>query len=177
MMACVTTASRFSRLLYAGRTRLFAAIFLSLKHYKYISLARCLVVRQHGIDVQLNRQQKPSPGHRVLVIDDDIDTAQSLFFLLLDMGHDAAYATDGNMALDMARKLQPEFVLLDIGLPDLDGGEVATRLRRTPGCESTVIIALTGLGDEHRRRMLQAGCDAFYIKPLEVNLIEGLLKR
>jgi CheY-like chemotaxis protein len=116
-------------------------------------------------------------GHRVLVVDDDIDTAQSLFFLLLDMGHDAAYATDGNGALRMAQKLRPEFVLLDIGLPDLDGGEVAARLRQTPGCEGAVIIALTGLGDEHRPRMLEAGCDAFYMKPLEINLIEGLLKR
>jgi len=128
-------------------------------------------------NVQLNPQNKPSPGHRVLVVDDDIDTAQSLFLLLLDMGHDAAYATDGSGALQMARKLQPEFVLLDIGLPDLDGCEVATRLRRTAGCENTVIIALTGLGDEHRSRMLEAGCDAFYMKPLEINLIEGLLKR
>lgn len=135
-------------------------------------------MRQHQTDVQPNPQQKPSPGHhRVLVIDDHIDTAQSLFLLLLDMGHDAAYATDGKMALEMARKLQPEFVLLDIGLPDLDGGVVATRLRKTPGCENAVIIALTGLGDEHRSRMLQSGCDAFYTKPLEVNLIEGLLKR
>ena len=127
--------------------------------------------------VQPDPQSTPSPGHRVLVVDDDIDTAQSLFLLLLDMGHDAAYATDGNGALEMARKLQPEFVFLDIGLPDLDGGEVATSLRRTPGCENAVIIALTGLGDEHRPRMLQAGCDAFYMKPLEVNLIQGLLKR
>ena len=127
--------------------------------------------------VQLNPQSTPSPGHRVLVVDDDIDTAQSLFLLLLDMGHEAAYATDGQGALQMARKLQPEFVLLDIGLPDLDGGEVATRLRRTPGCENAVIIALTGLGDEQRPRMLQSGCDAFYTKPLEIELIEGLLKR
>jgi CheY-like chemotaxis protein len=127
--------------------------------------------------VQVSPESRPSPGHRVLVVDDDIDTAQTLFFLLLDMGHDAAYATDGSGALRMARKLQPEFVLLDIGLPDLDGGEVAAGLRRTPGCEHAVIIALTGLGDEHRTRMLQAGCDAFYMKPLEINLIEGLLKR
>lgn len=125
----------------------------------------------------LRPQHKPSPGRRVLVIDDHIDTAQTLFFLLLDMGHDAAYATDGNGALEQARKLQPEFVFLDIGLPDLDGGEVATSLRRTPGCENTVIIALTGFGDNHRPRMLRAGCDAFYMKPVSVNLIEGLLKR
>jgi CheY-like chemotaxis protein len=127
------------------------------------------------LSVQPNLQS--TPGHRVLVVDDDIDTAQSLFLLLLDMGHDAAYATDGTAALEMARKLQPEFVLLDIGLPDLDGGEVATRLRRTPGCENAVIIALTGLGDEQRPRMLQSGCDAFYTKPLEIDLIEGLLRR
>ena len=127
--------------------------------------------------MELNPQSAPSAGHRVLVVDDDIDTAQTLFMLLLDMGHDAAYATDGKGALQMARKLQPEFVLLDIGLPDLDGGEVASLLRKTPGCENAVIIALTGLGDEQRPRMLQAGCDAFYTKPLEMNLIEGLLKR
>jgi CheY-like chemotaxis protein len=127
--------------------------------------------------MQLEPQNKPSPGRRVLVIDDDIDTAQALFLLLLDMGHDVVYATDGNGALEKARKLQPEFVFLDIGLPDLDGGEVAASLRRMPGCENAVIIALTGLGDEHRPRMLQAGCDAFYMKPLEVSLIEGLLKR
>jgi CheY-like chemotaxis protein len=124
-------------------------------------------------------QAKPqsNPGRRVLVIDDDIDTAQTLFFLLLDMGHDAAYATDGRSALDMARKLRPEFVLLDIGLPDLEGSEVAAQLRRTPGCEDTLIIAITGLGDEHRPRMLKAGCDAFYVKPLEPKLLEDLLRR
>ena len=127
--------------------------------------------------MKLNPQRTPRAGYRVLVVDDDIDTAQSLFLLLLDMGHEAAYATDGTAALEMARKLQPQFVLLDIGLPDLDGGEVATRLRRTPGCENAVIIALTGLGDEQRPRMLQSGCDAFYTKPLEMDLIEGLLKR
>lgn len=127
--------------------------------------------------MELNPQNAPGGGHRVLVVDDDIDTAQSLFLLLLDMGHDAAYATDGTAALEMARKLQPQFVLLDIGLPDLDGGEVANRLRRTPGCENAVIIALTGSGDEQRPRMLQSGCDAFYTKPLEMDLIEGLLKR
>jgi CheY-like chemotaxis protein len=132
---------------------------------------------QEQSSVQPDPQSPPSTGHRVLVVDDDIDSAQTLFLLLLDMGHDAAYATDGKGALQMALKLQPEFVLLDIGLPDLDGGEVATRLRRTPGCENAVIIALTGLGDEQRPRMLQSGCDAFYTKPLEIDLIEGLLKR
>ena len=127
--------------------------------------------------MELNEHTTPLPGHRVLVVDDDIDTAQSLFLMLLEMGHDAAYATDGQGALHMARKLRPQFVLLDIGLPDLDGGEVATHLRHTPGCENAVIIALTGLGTEERPRMLRSGCDAFYTKPLEPDLIEDLLKR
>lgn len=113
----------------------------------------------------------------MLVIDDDIDTAQTLFLLLLDRGHEAAYATDGAAALQAARKLQPEFVFLDIGLPDLDGSEVAKGIRNVPGCENTLIIAITGLGDEHRARMLAAGCDAFYVKPLEPHLMESLLKR
>ena len=120
---------------------------------------------------------KLHPGRRVLVIDDDIETAQTLFFVLLDLGHDAAYATDGRRALAAARKLQPEFIFLDIGLPDVDGRVVAKDLRRVPGCENSLIIAVTGLGDEHRERMLAAGCDAFYTKPLEPHLLEGLLRR
>ena len=117
------------------------------------------------------------PARRVLVVDDDIDTAQTLFFLLLDMGHDAAYATDGRGALEKARKLRPEFIFLDIGLPDLDGSEVAAEVRHLPGCEAALIIAVTGLGDEHRPRMLKAGCDAFYVKPLDPDLIEDFLRR
>jgi len=127
--------------------------------------------------VQPKPASNPYAGRRVLVIDDDIDTAQTLFLLLLDRGHEAAYATDGAAALQAARKLQPEFVFLDIGLPDLDGSEVAKGIRNVPGCENTLIIAITGLGDEHRARMLAAGCDAFYVKPLEPHLMESLLKR
>lgn len=127
--------------------------------------------------MQAQIQSKPRPARRVLVVDDDIDTAQTLFFLLLDMGHDAAYATSGSAALERASKLRPEFVFLDIGLPDLHGSEVAAQLRRIPGCEDALIIAITGLGDEHRERMLQAGCDAFYVKPLEPNLIGDFLRR
>jgi CheY-like chemotaxis protein len=127
--------------------------------------------------MQAQPKSNPHPGRRVLVIDDDIDTAQTLFMLLLDMGHDAAYANDGRSALDTAARLRPEFIFLDIGLPDLDGSEVAVQLRRIPGCEAALIIAITGLGDEHRPRLLKAGCDAFYVKPIEPKLIEDFLKR
>jgi CheY-like chemotaxis protein len=127
--------------------------------------------------MSLQAATKLQPGRRILVVDDDIDSAQTLFLLLLDMGHDAAYATDGRGALAAARKIRPEFIFLDIGLPDLDGSEVAKDLRRVPGCKDALIIAVTGLGDEHRGRMLAAGCDAFYTKPVEPALLEGLLKR
>lgn len=127
--------------------------------------------------MQAQTRSTPERARRVLVVDDEIDTAQTLFMLLLDMGHDAAYATDGRSALEAARKLRPEFVFLDIGLPDLDGSEVAAQLRSVPGCEAAVIIAITGRGDEHRPRMLRAGCDAFYVKPIEPRLIEEFLGR
>ena len=118
---------------------------------------------------------KPRASKRVLIIDDDIDAAHTLFMLLLEMGHAPAYATSGRAALAQATKLRPEFVFLDIGLPDLDGSEVAKRLRQTGGCEHALIIAVTGLGDEHRDRMLQAGCDAYYVKPLDPKQIETFL--
>lgn len=118
---------------------------------------------------------KPRASKRVLIIDDDIDAAHTLFMLLLEMGHAPAYATSGRAAIAQATKLRPEFVFLDIGLPDLDGSEVAKKLRQTPGCEHAVIIAVTGLGDEHRERMLIAGCDAYYVKPLDPKLIETFL--
>ena len=118
---------------------------------------------------------KPRASKRVLIIDDDIDAAHTLFMLLLEMGHAPAYATSGRAAIAQATKLRPEFVFLDIGLPDLDGSEVAKQLRQTRGCEHALIIAVTGLGNEHRERMLQAGCDAYYVKPLDPKLIETFL--
>jgi len=118
---------------------------------------------------------KPRTSKRVLIIDDDIDAAHTLFMLLLEMGHAPAYATSGRAAIAQATKLRPEFVFLDIGLPDLDGSEVAKQLRQTGGCEHALIIAVTGLGNEHRERMLQAGCDAYYVKPLDPKLIETFL--
>ena len=118
---------------------------------------------------------KPRASKRVLIIDDDIDAAHTLFMLLLEMGHAPAYATSGRAAIAQATKLRPEFVFLDIGLPDLDGSEVAKQLRQTGGCEHALLIAVTGLGNEHRERMLQAGCDAYYVKPLDPKLIETFL--
>jgi CheY-like chemotaxis protein len=118
---------------------------------------------------------KPRASKRVLIIDDDIDAAHTLFMLLLEMGHAPAYATSGRAAIAQATKLRPEFVFLDIGLPDLDGSEVAKQLRQTGGCEHALIIAVTGLGNEHRERMLQAGCDAYYVKPLDPKLLETFL--
>ena len=125
--------------------------------------------------IQLQTAPRPRTGRRLHIIDDDIDTAHTLFMLLLETGHAPAYATSGRAAIAQATKLRPEFVFLDIGLPDLDGSEVARQLRQTPGCEHAVIGAVTGRGNEHRERILQAGCDAYYVKPLDPDLIETFL--
>jgi CheY-like chemotaxis protein len=126
---------------------------------------------------KVKTENKPAARRRVLIVDDNLDTAQSLFLLLLDMGHDAAFALNGSQALERARTLRPEFVFLDIGLPDLDGSDVARRLKSIPGCEQALIVAITGLGDEHRARMLQAGCEAFYVKPLDPKVVQSFLMR
>ena len=83
---------------------------------------------------------------RILVVDDNVDSAQSLGLLLEESGHDVQTAYDGLTALETARNYRPNVVLLDIGLPGIDGFEVATGLRQQPGLSGVVLVALTGYG-------------------------------
>jgi two-component system CheB/CheR fusion protein len=95
---------------------------------------------------------------RVLVVDDIPDVAESLAALLTAFGHDVRTAHDGARALEEARAFRPEIVLLDIGLPGMDGYEVARRLRGEPGLERIVLAAVSGYGqEEDRRRSTEAG--------------------
>src|SRR5262249_56702587 len=110
-----------------------------------------------------------SPSFRVLVVDDSRDTADSLVLLLTLSGHDARAAYGGPAALELAGTFRPQAALLDIGLPGLDGCEVARRLRRLPGLEDTLLVATTGSGQpEDPRRCHEAGLDAFLLTPVHL---------
>ena len=88
--------------------------------------------------------QSSIPAPRLLLVDDDADTADSLAKLLRHLGQNVLVAHDGSTALEAPPGFQPEIILLDIGLPGLDGYEVAKRLRQLPGMDNTLLVALTG---------------------------------
>jgi CheY-like chemotaxis protein len=107
-------------------------------------------------------------GRRILVVDDQPATVETLTMLLELSGHSAASASDGLEAVQMAEALRPDVVLLDIGLPKLDGYEACRRIREHAWGREMVVIALTGLGhDDDRERARAAGFDMHLVKPVE----------
>lgn len=113
---------------------------------------------------------------RVLVVDDNVDSAHTLKLLLKISGHDVRTVYDGPTALEAALDYRPEVVLLDIGLPGLDGFEVAKRLRQQPALGSVVLVAITGYGQESdRQRSLDAGFDHHLIKPTNFGKVQQIL--
>jgi two-component system CheB/CheR fusion protein len=99
-------------------------------------------------------------------VDDHHDVAECLAMLLQDLGHVVWTVHDGRAAFDAVRRYGPEVVLLDIGLPEMDGYEVARRLRAEHGRDSLMLVALTGYGqDADRRRTIEAGFDEHLLKP------------
>jgi CheY-like chemotaxis protein len=113
---------------------------------------------------------------RVLVVDDNADSAESLSLLLELMGHTVRTAHDGEEALTEAEAFRPELVLMDIGMPRMDGYEAARRLRQATWADGLVIVALTGWGqDEDKRRSEEAGFDRHLIKPVDPTALEALL--
>jgi PAS domain S-box-containing protein len=120
----------------------------------------------------------PGPGKaaRVLVVDDNVDIARSLAKLLKVLGHDVRVAHDGIAALETAREHRPEVVLLDLGLPGIDGYQVAARLRLEENLKHAIIIAITGYGhDRDRRRAREAGFDHHLVKPVDYNTLLNLI--
>jgi CheY-like chemotaxis protein/nitrogen-specific signal transduction histidine kinase len=130
--------------------------------------------------------QAPSPGAptsqaaprslRVLVVDDNVDLARSLASLLKASGHDVRTAHDGPRALEAAREFRPNAVLLDIGLPGMNGFEVAQRMRQEPILQNVVLVAMTGYGQEtDRQRSQAAGFDHHLLKPADFALVQQVL--
>jgi PAS domain S-box-containing protein len=116
-------------------------------------------------------------GHRILVVDDNQDAANSLAMLLRMKGHDVRTAYDGLEAIDAAASHKPEVVLLDVGLPRLNGFDVARRLRESEEQRQVILVALTGWGhDEDRRRSKEAGFDHHMVKPADPAALDRVLE-
>jgi CheY-like chemotaxis protein len=115
---------------------------------------------------------------RVLVVDDNMDAADMLVMMLQLFGHEVRAAYTGQTALETAVEYQPDVVLLDIGLPDMNGYEVARHLRQQPQTKDVKLIAMTGYGqDSDRQRSQEAGCEHHLVKPVDPQKLQDLLAR
>ncbi|NMM08245.1 response regulator [Polaromonas sp.] len=120
----------------------------------------------------------PTPGRRILVVDDNVDGAETLAMLLSLSGYETRTAFDGPSALSAAAEFKPHVVFLDIGLPGMNGYEVARRICADPGLEAARLIALTGWGTEDdQRKSRDAGFDAHLTKPVEPAAVDEVLAR
>jgi CheY-like chemotaxis protein len=123
-----------------------------------------------------NGRPKSTTARRILVADDNRDSADSLAMLLSVTGNDVGTAYDGIEALDAAERLRPDVVLLDIGMPRLNGYDTCRRIRAEAWGKGMVLIALTGWGQEQdKRRTEDAGFDAHVVKPVDPSALLALL--
>ncbi|HEV2608770.1 MAG TPA: response regulator [Noviherbaspirillum sp.] len=118
----------------------------------------------------------PGGQRRILIVDDNVDAAESLGELLKVCGHDIHIAHDGASAISEALRFRPEAVILDIGLPAMNGYEVAQRLRLDVGLNTSLLVALTGYAEESDRISAEkAGFDHYFAKPLDINKLVTVL--
>jgi PAS domain S-box-containing protein len=119
----------------------------------------------------------PRSGPRVLVVDDNPDGAESLALMLSLLGCDACIGRDGLEAVRLAESFRPDLILLDIGLPLIDGHEAGRRIRQADWSRGVTLVALTGWGqDEDRRKSREAGFDEHLVKPIELEALQRLVE-
>jgi len=115
-------------------------------------------------------------SRKVLLVDDNADAVAVIAAFLKRSGHDVYEARDGFAAIEIARRVRPDFVFLDLGLPGLDGLGVARQLRADPQLGRVRIVAVTGSGrEDDRQASLDAGCDQHLLKPLDLDFVRSLL--
>ena len=120
---------------------------------------------------------RPS-GRKILVADDDQDSAESLAMLFQLMGHEVRAAQNGVTAVDLAEEFRPDLIVLDIGMPGMDGYEVCRRIRQHDWGQAIVIAALTGwTRDEDRDRSAEAGFNHYLVKPVDPKALDDLIAR
>jgi DNA-binding response OmpR family regulator len=122
-------------------------------------------------------QARPPPiRRRILVVEDDLALCETLGCLLRDMGHEVDFAISGYAALDVASRFRPDLVILDLGLPDIDGCVVAAGLRALAGLRPMRIVVVSGRGHPgDHERSLWAGANEYFVKPVHPVLLESLL--
>jgi two-component system, chemotaxis family, CheB/CheR fusion protein len=114
--------------------------------------------------------------HRILVIEDNVDAAETLRDYLTLHGHEVCVAHTGREGIDAAGRFLPDVILCDIGLPGMDGWDVARSIRGTPATAAARLVAVTGYGtDDDRRRSAEAGFEAHLLKPLDLDGLRALL--
>ena len=120
---------------------------------------------------------RTGPPRRVLIVEDHADAAQTLATLVQLHGHEVRQASDGNAALQLIADYRPDVLLLDIGLPGMDGFEIARRMRDAPATRGSLIVAISGYGQERdRRRALDCGFDHHFVKPVNPQALMSLLQ-
>jgi PAS domain S-box-containing protein len=130
------------------------------------------------LDVELDAESLAADaGLKILVVDDNRDAADTCAMLLEASGHHVQTAYTGRQALELARTFRPHTLLLDIGLPDIDGYKLAGQVRATPWGRSAILVAVTGWGQEQDRlRAVAAGFDQHLVKPISAETLESLLQ-
>jgi len=130
------------------------------------------------VDDQTNARPSSSSRLKVLVVDDKADSAEMLTLLLRLDGHDARAAFSGPETIKTVEDFAPDVVFLDLGLPVMDGYQVAQRLKEMPALEHTMLVALTGYGfNEDKERTRRAGFDHHIVKPADIDELQNLLLR
>jgi two-component system OmpR family response regulator len=129
-------------------------------------------------NLHVNGQHDRSAKLRILIVEDDPDTADSMAILLRLYAYDVSVACDGVVALQVALEKQPDVVLLDLGLPKLNGWQLAKQLRSQISGKRPLLIAISGYGRESdQMRSQDAGIDMHLVKPVEPEMLQQVLKR
>jgi CheY-like chemotaxis protein len=137
-----------------------------------------LLPSERGTDMPpAGTPKQAAQGWRVLVVDDNVDAANMITVMLQHYGHQTETVYSAQSALEMAVEYRPDFVMLDIGLPGMDGYEVARRLRQISELKDTRLIAATGYGqDSDRQRSEEAGFDYHLVKPIDPEKLQAVLE-
>ena len=140
-------------------------------------VVRLPILREAPAPPSLPPPPPPEMPRRILIVDDNTDSARSLAMLQKRRGHETRTAFTGPDAVTAAAEFLPEVVLLDIGLPGMDGFEVARRIRTMPGLERTFIVGMSGYGsDEDREQGRAAGFDEHLVKPIDLDRLREWLR-